>query len=110
MSTAPLEELRMLTRVARMYHTEGLRQAEVAERLSLSQSGVSRALRRASELGIVRTVVVPPPGVFADVEDGLRARYGLRDAVVVDAGAGDVTPALGAAAAAYLSGTLRRGE
>jgi DNA-binding transcriptional regulator LsrR (DeoR family) len=63
MSTAPLEELRMLTRVARLYHTERLRQAEVAERLSLSQSGVSRALRRASELGIVRTVVVPPPGL-----------------------------------------------
>jgi DNA-binding transcriptional regulator LsrR (DeoR family) len=110
MTTAPLEELRMLTRVAHLYHIEGLRQADVAERLSLSQSGVSRALRRAAQLGIVRTVVVPPPGVHADLEDRLRVRYALRDAVVVDAGRGDVTPALGAATAAYLSRTLARGE
>ena len=46
-------ELRMLTRVARMYHEEGLPQREIASRLSLSQSRVSRMLRRASD-GIVR--------------------------------------------------------
>jgi DNA-binding transcriptional regulator LsrR (DeoR family) len=110
MSGAPLEELRMLTRVARLYHVDGLRQADVAERLSLSQSGVSRALRRAAQLGIVRTVIVPPPGVHAELEDRLRALYALRDAVVVDTGDGDVTQALGAATAAYLSATLARGD
>ena len=52
----------MLTRVARMYHEEGLPQREIALRLSLSQSRVSRLLRRATEAGIVRTVVVPPAG------------------------------------------------
>ena len=36
----------MLTRVARMYHEEGLPQREIASRLSLSQSRVSRMLRR----------------------------------------------------------------
>jgi DNA-binding transcriptional regulator LsrR (DeoR family) len=43
-------------------------------------------------------------------EEGLRAGYGLRDAVVVDAGAGDVMPALGAATAEYLDSTLSTGE
>jgi DNA-binding transcriptional regulator LsrR (DeoR family) len=100
----------MLTRVARMYHEEGLPQREIAARLSLSQSGVSRLLRRAVQVGIVRTIVVPPPGVHADLEDALRAAYGLRDAVVVDAGADDVMPALGAATAEYLDSTVSAGE
>ena len=98
-------ELRMLTRVARMYHEEGLPQREIALRLSLSQSRVSRMLRRAAEAGIVRTVVVPPAGVHAELEDALRERFRLRDAVVVD----DDT-LLGAATASYLDMTVSDGE
>jgi DNA-binding transcriptional regulator LsrR (DeoR family) len=98
---------RMLTRIARMYHEEGLPQREIAERLSLSQSRVSRLLRRASRDGIVRTVVVPPPEVHAELEDGLRGSYGLRDAVVVDDAS---LPALGAATAAYLDATVAAGD
>ena len=97
----------MLTRVARMYHEEGLPQREIASRLSLSQSRVSRMLRRASETGIVRTVVTVPPEVHADLEDELRAAYSLRDVVVVDDAS---LPALGAATAAYLDATVAAGE
>ena len=64
-------------------------------------------LRRASETGIVRTVVVAPPEVHADLEDELRAAYGLRDVVVVDDAS---LPALGAATAAYLDATVAAGE
>jgi len=99
----------MLTRVARMYHEEGLPQREIAARLSLSQPRVSRLLKRAAQTGVVRTVVVPPAGVHADLEDALRSAYGLIDAVVVDGGE-DVIPALGAAAASYLEATLTAGE
>jgi DNA-binding transcriptional regulator LsrR (DeoR family) len=98
---------RMLTRVARMYHEEGLPQREIAERLSLSQSRVSRMLRRASDTGIVRTVVTPPPEVHADLEDALREAFGLRDAVVVDDAS---LPALGAATADYLDATVSAGD
>ncbi len=100
-------DLRMLTRVARMYHEEGLPQREIALRLSLSQSRVSRLLRRATEAGIVRTVVVPPAGVHADLEDALREAFGLREAVVVD---GDTHAALGAATASYLDSTVAAGD
>jgi DNA-binding transcriptional regulator LsrR (DeoR family) len=97
----------MLTRVARMYHEEGLPQREIALRLSLSQSRVSRLLRRAVQVGIVRTVVVPPPEVHVALEDALRSRYGLLDAVVVD---DDTLPALGGATAAYLDATVAAGD
>ena len=74
----------------------------------MSQARVSRLLKQAQELGIVRTVVTLPAGVHTDLEEALKSRFDLRDAVVVDTdGAGDdVLPALGGATATYLDVTL----
>jgi DNA-binding transcriptional regulator LsrR (DeoR family) len=107
-----LEELRMLGKVARMYYERGIRQPQIAAELSLSQARVSRLLKQAAEVGIVRTIVTLPDGVYTDLEDEIRQRYGLRDVVVVDtAGAGgNVLPALGNAAADYLDVTLTNGH
>lgn len=103
------DRLALLTKIARMYHEQGLRQPEIASRLSMSQSRVSRFLKEASQLGIVRTVVVAPAGVHTDLEDELRQRYGLTDVVIADYD-GDAEStlllALGAAGAAYLETTL----
>ncbi len=38
--------LRLLTRIATLYYTEGMKQTEIARVLNLSQSQVSRALNR----------------------------------------------------------------
>lgn len=106
-----LDELRLLTKVARLYHEKGVRQPQIAERLGFSQARVSRMLKQAEELGIVRTVVTMPPGVHGELEDELQGRYGLRDVVVVDAAdTDDIRAALGAATAAYLGVTLTRGH
>jgi DNA-binding transcriptional regulator LsrR (DeoR family) len=99
-----------MTRAARMYHQDGLKQAEIAAELAISQPKVSRLLKRAARLGVIRTIVVAPPGVHSDLEDALRTRFSLRDAVVVDARSDDVIPAIGAATAAYLESTLAPGE
>jgi DNA-binding transcriptional regulator LsrR (DeoR family) len=106
------DQLRLLAQVARMYHERGLKQPEIAAELHLSQPRVSRLLKQAVDLGIVRTVVTLPPGVYTDLEDAVRDRYALREVVVVDAGGagGDVIRALGAAAAQYLDATLTGGE
>ena len=57
-----INELRLISRVAQMYHVEHKRQAEIAEHLRLSQATVSRMLKRAETEGIVRTSVIPPAG------------------------------------------------
>jgi DNA-binding transcriptional regulator LsrR (DeoR family) len=80
-----MEHLRLVTKVARLYHVRGMRQAEIAERLNLSQSRVSRLLQTAKEEGIARTIVEPPPGLHADLAEELERRYALREAHVVDA-------------------------
>ncbi len=96
------EQLRLVTTAARLYHTHGERQADIAEKLGISQAGVSRLLRQAEELSIVRTVVIAPEGLHLELEEGLVEAYGLDQAFVVDAGEGDVPHILGAAAARYL--------
>ncbi len=110
--TADRDRMRLLTKVARLYHEKGVRQPEIAALLNLSQARVSRLLKEAVERGIVRTVVVSPPGVHADIEERLADKFALRDVVVVDVeGSGaDVTSALGSGAAAYLDSTLIGGD
>ncbi len=99
----------MVTKIARMYHEQGMRQPQIAERLHVSQSRVSRFLKEAVTLGIVRTVVTPPPGVNTDLEDLVRAEFDLADVVVADTSGDDdaaVISGLGSMAAAYLETTL----
>lgn len=103
------ERLSLLTKVARLYHEQGVRQPEIADRLSISQSRVSRLLKEAVSLGVVRTVVVPPVGVYPELEDALQAEFGLRDVVVAHSDDEDemsVLNAIGGAGAAYLETTL----
>jgi DNA-binding transcriptional regulator LsrR (DeoR family) len=108
----PDGQIRLITKVARMYHERGIRQVDIAETLHLSQARVSRLLRRAAELGIVRTVVAVAQGVYTDLEESLESRYGLAEAVVVDVEGShsDIAAALGSAGASYLETTLTGGE
>jgi DNA-binding transcriptional regulator LsrR (DeoR family) len=103
----------LLVKAARMYHEEGMLQPEIADRLSITQSRVSRLLKEASRLGIVRTMVLTPPGFFSELEQAVRQAFGLRDVVVAEAASDDdagVLSAIGSAAAAYLENTLQPGE
>jgi DNA-binding transcriptional regulator LsrR (DeoR family) len=105
------EHLGLLVKVARMYYERRMRQQDIADALAISQAKVSRLLKEATERGIVRSIVDVPPGVHADLEEQLGLALGLRDVIVVETdGASDVTPAIGSAAASYLSGTLKGGE
>ncbi len=107
------EQLRLLVRVARLYHEQGVRQPQIAADLHISQPRVSRLLKQATRLGIVHTVVTVPTGVHADLEERLKARYGLRDAVIAEVPAGEqdrLLPVLAGAAAAYLDATLHGGD
>ena len=105
-------QLRLITKVARMYHERGVRQTDIAETLHLSQARVSRLLKRATELGIVRTVVAVAPGVHTELEEALEEKYGLAEAVIVDVEGtnAEITAALGSVGATYLETTLTGGE
>ena len=104
-----IDRLRLMTKVARMYHEHGIRQSVIATRLSMSQAMVSRLLAAAEKEGIVRTTVMTPLGVYPDLEEQLERRFNLANAVVADCSS-DADDAvlrdIGSAAATYLETTL----
>jgi DNA-binding transcriptional regulator LsrR (DeoR family) len=87
-NSLPMEEVdaqRLMIKVARLYHTHGMRQTDIAKRLQISQSRVSRLLGQAEDVGVVRTVVAVPQRIHADLEEQIEARYGLSEVHVIDA-------------------------
>lgn len=108
-----LNELRMIARVAQMYYVEKQRQADIAKHLRMSQATVSRMLKKAQEEQIVRTTVVAPSGTYAELEAGLRERFGLSEAIVVECSEdrdGAIMARIGEAAAHFLEATLQPDE
>jgi DNA-binding transcriptional regulator LsrR (DeoR family) len=106
------DELRQIAKVARLYYQRGIRQADIAAQMSLSQSTVSRLLKRAEQEHIVRITVSLPPGAHTELESELESTYGLKEAVVVDTVEDEdqILRDLGAAAAFYVETTLKEGD
>jgi DNA-binding transcriptional regulator LsrR (DeoR family) len=100
-----VEQLRLITKVARMHYIHGDRQATIAEKLDISQASVSRFLSLAEEQGIVRTVVVPPEGLHPDLEERIVQATELDAVYVVDVPGhrSGIASALGTAAARCLA-------
>lgn len=105
-------QARLLARVAHLYYERHQSQAQVARRLGLSQSTVSRYLRLARENGVVRIAVAAPAGTHAGLEEGLRERYGLREALVADGpiDGESLEESLGKVGAPYVERVLEDGE
>ena len=107
------DHLRLMIKVARLYHEHDVLQPEIARRLHISQARVSRLLKQAQAEGIVRTIVTVPEGMQTHLEEGLESAYGLREAVVVEC-LGDseraITHDLGLATARYLEASLTGGD
>lgn len=97
-----------MVRVGRMHHEQGMRQSQVAAKLEISPTKVSRLLKRAEKEGIIRTVVIAPDGLHTDLEEAIENAYGIEEVVVVDAEGTvrDVLPALASAGAEYVHRSL----
>jgi len=100
-----------MTKVARMYYDQGIRQQEITERLHIHQSTISRLLKRARESNIVRITVAIPTGTFSDLEEKLETQFGLKEAVVVESSREEdrLVRDLGSAAAFFLENSLKPG-
>jgi len=107
-------DLRLLSRVSKLYYEQNLNQAEIAAKLHLSRPKVSRLLQQALQEGIVQISVSTPPGVYADVEERLEEIYGLLEVVIVEVIDPDsqsvVSRDLGQAAANYFQRNICNGD
>lgn len=109
---ARIDELRLMTKVARMYYGARLKQTQIAEQLDISQATISRLIKRAMDEQIVRINVSIPTGIYSDLENELERLYGLKEAIVVDCVLDDdqILKDIGAAAAYYLEQTIKPHE
>lgn len=107
------DELRLIARVARMYHLDEMKQAEIARQLRISQAGISRLLKRARDEGIVRISIESPSGTFLELEERLRRRFDLAEIIIAECGEDreeQILSRIGESAAQYLEMTLQPGE
>ena len=96
----------LLAMVASLYYKLNQGQGEIAQRLGVSTSKVSRLLKEAWERGIIEVQIrMPIPRNFS-LENALVARFELRDALVIEATAdaddAGLVAAAGQLAAVYL--------
>ncbi len=107
-------ELRLLIKIASLYYEDNLNQAQIAQDLNLSQSYVSRAIKRCHKEGWVKVSVRHPAGTFVLLERRLQQQYKLKQAIIVDVEEGatenTLKRAIGSAAAAYLQASLKGDE
>jgi len=96
-----------------LYYVDGLTQTEIAQRLNFSTAKVNRLLLQAREQGYVTITIRTPFQQLFDLEDRLKAVFGLQDVVVIPAVAESGSSplnSLGAAAAEFLLSHLRDGD
>ena len=108
-----MDDLRLLTKVATLYHEGGLNQAAIADRLGLSRQTVGRHLKRARDLGLVEITIRAPLEFAADLELVLEQSFGLEEVIVVSPRAdteASLKEALGVAGAALLTRRVQPGH
>jgi DNA-binding transcriptional regulator LsrR (DeoR family) len=103
-----MDDEAFLARVAYAYHVEGLTQGAIADRLGVTRLRVNKALGEARRRGIVRVSLNTAFAPCLELETALKARFGLRSAVVAPAPASaeDVTAVVGAALGHILTEVL----
>lgn len=77
-----------LAEAARLYYVDDLPQNDVARRLGTSRSNVSRILQAARETGVVTFRIQYPLARSSQLEEALVDTFGIREAIVLDAGSG----------------------
>ncbi|MBC7869712.1 MAG: helix-turn-helix domain-containing protein, partial [Chitinophagaceae bacterium] len=103
------EKHRFLSDMAVLYYEENLTQAEIAEKMGVSRTSISRFLREARDLGIVQIFIKRPPDHTEMLAMAIKNAFRIAEVYVVPAGNRGYTQmveALGSVAAGVLQRKL----
>ncbi len=107
------ETTRLINIILHLYYLDGLTQTEISQRLSLSTAKVNRLLQQARDDGYVNITIRTPFQQLFEIEDRLKAVFGLQDAIVIPSiaenGSSPLSP-LGDVAANFLLKHIRDGD
>ena len=104
-------EEQVATRAAWLYFVAGLTQAQIGKKLGLNRTRVNRLLAQARDQGLVQINITGRLATCVELEERLRQRYNLTDAVVVPTPPEQslIPQVIATAAAAALSTRLKDG-
>lgn len=104
---------KLLVTIAQMYYEDNMTQSEIAQRLGIYRTTISRLLKRVREEGIVKITINYEAGGTSGLERRLVERFGLKEAVVVPAPSSDTgarVRALGEACGQSVARLARKDE
>ncbi len=77
-------EKRILIKVANMYYLENMKQSDIAKKLGVERTTISKYLKRAMEQGIVSISIKNDN--YEDLESAMEKRFGLKEVFIVPKG------------------------
>lgn len=103
-------KLQKLTDIARMYYVQDMTQNEIAKKYNVSRPLISRMLKEAKELGIVKIEICPPLDEGEYLIERVVERFGITGGVAVPERENDylTNNEISAAALAFLQGLGQR--
>lgn len=87
-TTESRNHIELVLKVARMYYTDNLTQAQIAAQIGYSRPTISRLLSESRDRGMVRIEIGHPLERLMQLEDALVRRYGLKCARVAQVNPG----------------------
>ncbi|WP_270180031.1 sugar-binding transcriptional regulator [Alkalihalobacillus sp. CinArs1] len=109
---AILEDRRLLVKIAHMYYEERATQSQIAQKIGVSRSLISKYLTKAREKGIVEIIIHDDDNLkYRELESKIERKYGLREVVCIDSVEYESSKSrLGKAASQYLLRILKEDQ
>lgn len=105
---------RLMVKCAEMYYEEELNQSNIAEKLQISKSSVSRILSAAKDEGIVKVIIDNPlSDQYIQLEKQLEEKFDLKEVIIVtnmSNNSEDIKKELAKAGAEYLERVIKGGQ
>lgn len=76
-------EIKLVTKVARLYYYEFLNQQEIADKLNISRTKVSRCLTKARNENIVEIKINSPYEIYEELEAKIEKEFNIKQCLVV---------------------------
>ena len=78
-----IEQLKLMSKISRLYYIDDYKQQAIAEKLNISRTRVSRYLTRAKKERVVEIKINSPREGFEEIEDLVENISGLKECIVV---------------------------
>lgn len=83
MATENSDDIRLIVKIAQLYYEQDMTQAQIARELGIYRTTISRLLKRGREQGIVTIAINYDYNENLWLEQQLKQRFGLKEAVVI---------------------------